>query len=113
MSYPINPEPDDFFYGSADAEQAELEREGREYDRAQRRAAQLKADGDLIAAALECPHGGGYPLKSLASERESDPRAGEDGERCSACNSVLSGFPWEIGRENVRVIHPCEPRWHR
>lgn len=110
MAHPINPQPDDFFYGDGDIEMAELRAAGAQCSRQLRQSERLKQAGDLSAAADACPHGWGYPLKSLAAANEHDPREGETGVRCKHCNSVVSGFPWE-SREPVTVLHPCEPRW--
>ncbi len=87
----------------ADMEMASLEAEGnRLYARSQKSKA-LRAT-DPAAAAEMCPHGGGYPLNSLAAEHSSDPNAGEDGWRCSDCGSRLSEAKWDGGK----VLVPCE-----
>jgi len=91
----------------ADRELAELEAAGREAGRKLRRADRLRAEGRLAEAAEACPHGGGYPLRSIAARTSNDPRFGEDGVRCSDCFSVLSAFPFDD--EDVRVLYPCEP----
>ena len=89
---------------AADVEQAELEAAGREYGRRVRRSAALR-DSDPMAAARACPHGSGYPLNRPAAHHNNDPRAGEDGFRCTSCGSVLDGNPM-FGMSTVRV--PCE-----
>ena len=89
----------------ADFDQAEMERAGRVYSRRAKASAGLRAAGNLEGAAELCPHGGGYPLASLAATGRNDPRAGEKGVRCLDCGSVLSNFPWE---GPVDVWFPCE-----
>lgn len=114
MTRPTNPQPDDFFYGDGDYEQAALEAAGRECSRRLRESSKHLEAGDLMAAAKACPHAGGYPLKSLAARNASDPREGEPGIRCHDCNSVVDSYPWDVnGPDNVGIIHPCEPRWGR
>lgn len=87
----------------ADREQAQLEAEGRSYAKRSRRAAQLRAAGRLVEASAMCPHGGGYPLDSLAARNAKDPRAGQPGIRCYDCGSVLSDW----GSQGV-VLFSCE-----
>ena len=89
-------------YQDADIEQAEFIEQSRRY--ASRLRASRRATDPAKQARL-CPHGGGYPLKSIAAERAADPRHGEDGFRCSDCGSVLSGDPWD---EDVKVLYPSE-----
>jgi hypothetical protein len=90
----------------SDIEQAELEACGRTYWRSVKRMRELRNAGRLSDAALACPHGGGYPLASLAARNANDPRAGESGERCCDCGSVIERDPetWRV----MRIIHPCE-----
>jgi hypothetical protein len=110
MSYrgPINYDPDvPGGFQDADFDQRELEARGAEFGRARKRSESYRDAGDLPRAAAACPHGGGYPLDSEAARRDNDPRAGQDGQRCSDCGSVLSAFPFET-TEPVRVIHPCD-----
>lgn len=90
---------------SADMEQAELEAAGRQFSRQLRRFRALLAAGKKDEAARACPHGGGYPLSSLAAGYEHDPRAGQDGVRCSDCHSVLSNFRWD---GPMVVLFACE-----
>lgn len=102
-------EPDDFFYGDADFEQAEFERQGREFSLRLHQAKLLYREGNLEAAARKCPHGGGFPLDSIAASEGTtgfgaDPNAGEDGYRCCDCGSRLSASPWDGGQVTV----PCE-----
>lgn len=85
----------------ADMEQAALESAGRDYARRARKSALLRAQGKLDEAAKMCPHGGGYPLKSLAARNANDPREGQAGVRCYDCGSVLTD--WQ-----GRVLFPCE-----
>jgi hypothetical protein len=57
----------------ADMLMASYEEEGRRYAAAGRKAKLLYFAGDLEGAAKACPHGGGYPLASLAAGYEGDP----------------------------------------
>ncbi len=108
MSGPIGHDPEvPAGFQDADFDQRELEALGAETGRALRRSYALREAGDLAGAAATCPHGGGYPLDSLAARNAYDPRAGEVGERCLDCGSVISCFPFE---GNTRVIHPCDWR---
>jgi Cyclin-dependent kinase inhibitor 3 (CDKN3) len=88
----------------ADAYQARLERDELNYSAARARSRWEEIRGDLDAAARECPHDGGYPLRSLAAEYNDDPNAGEDGVRCHDCGSRLTTWPWHNGV----VLAPCE-----
>src|SRR5579872_2685438 len=93
----------------ADVLQARLEVEGRRCDRAYRRMRTLRTAGRLAEAASVCPHGGGFPLDSIAAREGTtafgiDPHAGESGWRCVECGSRLSASPWDDGV----VTHPCE-----
>lgn len=92
----------------ADIEMAELYAAGREASRRRSRSERLFAAGRLMEAAEACPHGGGYPLDSIAARNAGDPRAGQSGVRCDSCGSVLSGFRWD---GPVTVVHPCD--WRR
>jgi hypothetical protein len=84
----------------ADIEMAELVEGGIIYY--QRLQASKKAAGEERVRL--CPHGGGYILDSLAAEREGDPRAGEEGYRCSDCRGVLSAFPYEDGGYKILYV---------
>lgn len=95
----------------ADLEQADFEAAGREYGRRLRQSRRLLAAGDLGGAAAACPHGSGYPLRSLAARNLGDPRAGEDGFRCSDCGSVLAGVGLARRGERPRVLAACD--WRR
>ena len=102
-------EPDDFFYGDVDIEQAELKVAGREAFSRNKRMKTLRAAGRLDEAADICPHGGGFPLDSIAASEGTtgfgiDPFAGEEGYRCIDCGSRLSGPPWE----HPTILVPCE-----
>jgi hypothetical protein len=102
---------DDAIYSDADIEQAELEQMGRENDWMHRKMESLR-DSDPMAAALACPHGGGYPLASLAATNYEDPRAGEpEGWRCCDCGSVLATnrFDFDYPCE-VPILIPCDWR---
>jgi hypothetical protein len=102
-------EPDDFFYGDADIEQAQLEAAGRASARGHRRMKQLRADGKLAEAAAACTHGAGYPTDSPAARNANDPRAGEIGHRCTDCGSFFAGrlkHLWDV-RERTATA-PCE-----
>lgn len=103
-------DPDSFFYGDGDIEQAELEAAGQSYAKRWRRMRKLRAAGKLAEAAAACPHGSGFPLRSVAATDTKDPRAGQDGYRCCTCGSVLDGEPF--GRI-PKVLFPCEEpdRW--
>ena len=110
----------------ADYQQAEAEAAGREYSRGVRRMKALRAAGKLAEAAEACPHGGGYPLASIAASEGTtsagvDPRAGQAGVRCSDCGSVLSDWPLrlrpllsysdpQIPDAEAVVWYPCEGR---
>lgn len=89
----------------ADMEQAALVAAGARYARRQRQSVRLRAAGDLAGAARACPHGGGYPLRSLAAQRSNDPAAGQEGVRCDGCGSRLSDFPFN---GECTVLVPCE-----
>jgi hypothetical protein len=89
----------------ADYEQAELEAAGAAYARATRRVKALVAMGKKEEAARYCPHGGGYPLNSLAAKNSKDPRAGQAGHRCLDCGSVLDRPSYVSG---AVVLVPCE-----
>jgi hypothetical protein len=88
----------------ADAYQARLDLDDRNTSAARARSRWMEIRGDFDAAAEECPHDGGYPLKSPAAEWNRDPHAGEPGVRCHDCGSRLTTWPWHNGR----VIAPCE-----
>lgn len=85
----------------ADIEQANLEAAGRESARGHKRMLALRAAGDLAGAARACPHGGGYPLNSLAAQNSNDPKAGQQGFRCSDCGSILTEWAGT-------VLAPCD-----
>jgi formate dehydrogenase maturation protein FdhE len=87
-----------------DRQQAEFEAEGNRFWSQVKHMKALREQGRLDEAAEMCPHGGGYPLDSLAAKHENDPRQGEKGIRCSDCRSVLTAWPYEGGT----VVHPCE-----
>jgi hypothetical protein len=89
----------------ADIEMAHLEAQGRAYAAKQESSKKALRAGDLMLAAQRCPHGGGYPLDSLAAKNNNDPRQGEQGVRCTDCGSVVSGFPWD---GDVEIMHACE-----
>jgi len=97
-------DPDDIFYGDVDMEQAVLDAAGQEAARGYQRMRNLRAVGKLAAAARACPHGGGYPLASMAAVNVADPNSSEEGWRCSVCGSRLDKHPWDGGA----VIVPCE-----
>ena len=101
MSFGYDPE---VFYQDADIEMRELRREANESNARRRRARRLRAEGKLEEAADTCPHLANYPLDGPCAEDEKDPRAGEKGERCVDCLSVIKGYPFQ-------VLHPCEPDW--
>lgn len=93
----------------ADIEQAQYEAEGHLYWRQLRRSDALRAEGNLAEAATACPHGGGFPLNSIAASEGTtgfgiDPFAGEQGWRCVDCGSRLDASPWDGGAVTV----PCE-----
>ena len=98
---------DDFFSNRMDAdfETATLEQAGANLAYLLRKAKRLIAAGTLEAAAIVCPHGWGYPLRSEAATRERDPQAGGDGWRCKHCGSRLSNDPLE---GDFAVDSPCE-----
>ena len=118
MVHPTNPQPDDFFYGDGDIEQAELEEAGREAGRRLRQAKLLidqanDADraGKFVrraelrwAAAHACPHTWGRDFPNDAPS--DDPRRAERGTRCYHCGSWLSEDRDGLG--DVNVLHPCE-----
>ena len=86
----------------ADIEQAQLEAEGNAFALRLRQSERLRAEGNLVAAAGKCPHGGGFPLDSLAASEGTtgfgvDPNAGEEGWRCCDCGSRLDTSPWDGG----------------
>jgi len=91
-----------------DIEMWELRQAANEGAARKRRSKKLRDDGDLNAAASACPHWAGYGLRGDAARHKSDPRAGEDGDRCSDCNSVVDDLCNCYG---AKVIHPCEPKW--
>ena len=84
----------------------EFERAAREADARLRKMKKLRAAGELMKAALMCPHGHWYSLDGDAANTEGDPRYGEGGERCLHCNSVVTDTS-----ENPGIIHACEPTW--
>lgn len=93
----------------ADMLQADYEQQSREFGRSLRRSAALREEGKLREAAMACPHGGGFPLNSIAASEGTtgfgvDPFAGEDGWRCCDCGSRLSAAPWD----NAKLLVPCE-----
>lgn len=94
----------------ADIEQASLMAAGREYARGRKAMLRLLAVGRLDDAARACMHGGGYPLKSLAAENASDPRAGQSGFRCSDCGSVLAGDSLPSRYERPVILFACDRR---
>ena len=96
------------FYSDGDIETWELRAVAGERDAMRRESRQLEAAGDLEAAARACPHGGGYGLRGLAAERAGDPRAGEAGERCHDCNSVVDDL---MNGDRAAILHACEARW--
>jgi hypothetical protein len=93
-------------FQEADFEQYELEQAGREYSARARASEKARAQGDLQKAAELCPHGGGYPLDSLAAKNSNDPRAGEKGDRCCDCGSVVS----EVCNPEAEILVPCDWR---
>ena len=95
-------------YSDADVETWELQGLAGERDAMRRESRQLEAAGDREAAARACPLGGGYGLRGLAAERAGDPRAGEAGERCHDCNSVVSDL---MAGHRAAILHACEARW--
>ena len=95
-------------YQDADIETWELQRAASEGSARERQSKKLRAAGDLKAAAEVCPHSSGYGLGGDAARHAADPRAGEDGDRCSECNSVVDDLCSPYGPQ---VIHPCESRW--
>jgi hypothetical protein len=103
MSFGYDPELPAGFQ-DADFEQRAFEEESRVFVANLRRSEKLRASGKLAEAADACPHGGGFPLDSLAARNDNDPNAGEDGYRCRDCGSRLSASPWDGGYVTV----PCE-----
>jgi hypothetical protein len=61
-------QPDDFFYGDADIEQAELEAAGRQFSRELRRVKAALAKGDVYTAMELCSHGWSGPSSGIGSE---------------------------------------------
>lgn len=98
-------------YQDADLEQAEFERQSREFDARMRKMRILRANGELRAAAQACTHSWGYPLDSEAAVHANDPRTGEEGWRCNHCGSALVEDPFLYGADyagNCPIIAPCE-----
>lgn len=89
----------------ADIEQAQFEEESRRFWDRVKMMKGLYGEGKLPEAASTCPHGGGYPLDSLAANYNDDPNEGENGWRCCDCGSRLSTAPFE---GEAKVLVPCE-----
>lgn len=106
MSFGYDPELPAGFQ-DADIEQAEFEAESNRFWHDRKLSDRLYNDGELDRAASICPHGGGYPLDSLAAQYANDPGVNGEGWRCNDCGSRMSG---ETLARDARVIIPCEYR---